>query len=797
MNMLKNYILLLSFIFVPMISFSQDIMMSGFVTDATSGEKLIGAAVVVVDSANVPSKMLSMGTATDINGYFQLTVNVGVNIMVSHLGYEKHFMKVEGTKNKSVNIKLLPLSTSLQEVEISAQTTDISRPKFNTVSISPKDMYKLPSLGGKPDVLKVAHLQPGIEGQNEATSILVVRGGNPGENLYLLDNVPLVYVNHIGGFMSVFNPEMINGMSIYKGGFPSKYGGRLSSIVEITQKQGDKSHLKGSLSVGITELSFSVEGPTKLKNSSFIVTGRKTLCDLYFLGISFVTQQLESQEYSVFYGFHDINGKFSWQPDDKNSFSINVYEGDDYLKYWSDIEDENVHQKHSFTDIWGNILTSATWNRVVSPKVYATNTISYTRYRLNSPSKYSLVSGNDTTVYNKIYGSSVNDVSARSLWKYSVNRLWQIEYGLNASWLRYVPNDYYRKSNIQTVAINEIVNAGEASVFIDNNIHLWNFIDGVIGIRISDFYSNGYNNLTFEPRVNLNFNVIKDNVFNISYMRVSQNTHLLFTQGSITNNEVWVPAGEYAPSSYSDQLSIGWKGDFANGMFSAEIDAYYKKLYNLSTYKEGYVNLEGDSDWRSKIETGGEGTSKGFEFMFKKNEGKFTGFVGYTLSKTKRVYENINNGVEYNYEFDRPHSLSVNLNYVFNKKWSVSATWNYSTGLPYTPAIGKYYVQRFDNETNRTYYDEVMVYGERNSARMRDYHRLDIGAVYSKLTKRGRKAEWTFSIYNVYNRHNPYSYYYSTDELERYGDMPRATYLRLFQVSFFPILPTASYKVYF
>lgn len=759
------------------------ITVSGFVYDAQSGESLIGTTVVTEDSD-------VKGTVTDNSGFFSLSVILPATLRVSFVGYTPTVVNVSDNSHP-IKINIEPAETTLEAVEISAEKFE--RETFNVSKLNIKQIENIPMLGGKTDIIKAAQLFPGIEATNEGSSLLIVRGGSPGENMYLFDRVPVTYVNHIGGFMSVFNPDIINGLNIYKGGFPAKYGGKLSSIVEITQKEGNKNEYKGSLSVGVTDLSFSVEGPGGLKNSSFIVTGRKTMIDFLFLGATAIAKKLEAQDFSLLYGFHDINAKYSWHPDPKNSFHINIYEGDDYMKHWVDQKYKEDKQKSSLTNIWGNILVSGSWNRVVSPKIFSSNTISYSRYRLKKTLSYKFTTPSDTMSFENQGKSILTDVSLRSDWKYSVCDKWKMEFGLNASYLQHQPNNYF--STVTDILYQEKVNAFETSVYFDNNLKLFSFLDADLGVRLVGYFTDGYYHLAAEPRANINFRLNKDHTLNLSLMRVNQNSHLLFTTGAIMNNEVWVPAGKEIPVAASDQISAGWKGYFAKDMFSAEVNVFYKNQYNLTTYKDGYNNLIGDGNWREKLVSGGRGNSMGVELMFSKNHGDFTGSIGYTLSRTTRQFDELNEGKEYLYEYDRPHSLTLNFNYRLNSKWNFNILWVYQTGAPYTPIIGQQYAP-FVLADGTIIYDEVYVYGDRNSARMRDYHRLDLGARYSYINKKGRKAEWNFSVYNAYFRKNAYYYFYSDRHAEDWnpsGYNPTKLYLQWF----FPIIPTASYKVYF
>jgi len=756
---------------------------SGFVKDKNSGETLIGAYIFEENTNNA--------TCTDNNGYFSIQVKQSNSLLITYVGYEKYTFH-NPDKDTIVHI-LLNTSNKIEEVVVKSNRTLDN----NIEQLSTQEINNIPSLGGKPDVLKTLQLIPGIQSQNEGSSLLLVRGGDPGQNLYLIDNVPIIYVNHLGGFTSVFNPDMINNIEIYKGGFPSEFGGKLSSIVNITQKEGNISKLKGNLSIGITDASFSVEGPLKFKNTSFILTGRKTLVDPLMILASSLS---DGGDYIVSYGFHDINGKFTWKPDAKNSFYINIYEGDDYLNFWSNTKDDITNEKSRLLDIWGNWLISSRWNRVVSTKLYNTNILSYTRYRLKNKQTYSISGNNEKTDFKREYLSSVSDLAFQSKWNLKINNNWNLKYGLQSSYLLHIPN-YSYQTNTSSQGVNERINSLESALYFENKVNIYNKIDARFGARLVNYFTKDFSNTAFEPRLSFNIKLHNKHSVNLTYMNVNQYAHLVFTAGDIMSNEVWIPAGKQIAPAKSNQYSIGWNSYFYDEMYEAKVSLYYKNMNNLSTYKEGYTSIMGDANWRSKVETDGSGIAKGVELFIKKNYGDYTGFLSYSFTNATRKFPNINQGVEYLFEYDRPHSGSISVSRIINNNLTFNAAWIYQTGLPYTPAIGRQYTPSTNfNEDGETYYFEAIIYGKRNSARMKDYHRLDIGVNYTTITKRGNKAIWSFSVYNIYNRHNPYYYYYNTDNSgELYNPATWNEYksLALYQVSFFPLMPTFSYKVFF
>lgn len=757
------------------------ISVSGFVKDKDNGERLIGANVTETGTPN--------GTMTDYNGYFNLVVKDNPAMRISFIGYEEQEILLQGSNDTIIDVALARNVEQLSEVTISAER----KRNVNVSTLDYAQMTQTPSLGGKPDVIKALQLLPGISSQKEGSSLMIVRGGDPGQNLYLFDNVPIIYVNHLGGFMSVFNPEIINNIDVYKGGFPSRYGGKLSSVMDITQREGDYSKYKGSLSVGITDLSFNFEGPAGFKNSSFIVGARKTLFDplMALLQLSPIAEG----DYLMAYGFHDFNGKFSWKPDQKKSLSLNLYQGDDYLNYWS-----LKKEKYRMGDIWGNWLISARYNTILSSRLFSSTSLSFTRYRLREFMKYNVPNQDTAITFKESYKSTVRDLSFRSGMKFTASERWFAEFGIQSSFLSMVPNETY----ISTQAVQQQtkpVNSFETAIYADNKFKLKDKWSITPGFRINYHITHGFSDLSFEPRLNADMQLSKNHTISISYMKVSQYSHLVFTTGSIMNNEVWIPAGEKIPPAKSDQITAGWNGSFMNGKFTSELSFYYKDMYNLSTYKDGYTSLTGDNNWITKVETGGKGKSMGVEFLIRKNSGNWTGFISYVRSKTTRQFLNINGGKQYLFDYNRPNNLSVNLNRKLKDNLNLNLVWIYQSGLPFTEAIGRQYIPSvIDDRLGNDFFYEALIYGNRNGARMRDYHRLDVGLTWSRYNKRNNKVDWNFSIYNLYNRHNPVFYYYNSSKSMNYGN-PQWNHdfrpLSLYQLSLFPVMPSISCKIYF
>lgn len=751
------------------------IQISGFVRDGLSGEVLISATVWVKDQ--------NIGTTTDNRGYFNLLVEYPCTLSFSYTGFVTQHLNIMQEKDSIVTIKM-ESGVTLNEITLTAPHEKI----YEKTRLSAQELSRIPTLGAKPDVIKALQLLPGVQTHSEGMSLMMVRGGEPGQNLYLLDNVPLIYVNHLGGLLSVFNPDMINSVDFYKGNFPARQGGKLSSIVDITQREGDISKHQGSFSLGLTDASFCFEGPLFNKKLSYIITARKTLTDPLLAGFS----TLSDGNYAVVsYGFHDINAKLCYRPDERNILSLNLYQGDDYLNYWTKPWKMNRDEKSHIYQLWGNWLISGRWNRVFNSKLYVESILSYSRYRNKSAQKYSYQEQEINRFIGIVNKSSVNDLSFRTAWKYYFLKNWDIEFGGHAGHFVYLPNYHYNSTSGSSPMVDEY-NSIESALYLDNKIRIFPRIMFQPSMRLSNFSNMGENFTEIEPRINLSYLFNSNQSLNINYMRVSQNSHLVFAQTQLLKREVWLPATSELAPEISNQYSLSWNGNFENAKYSAETNIYYKKMEQLVTLKEGHENSIDITGIENKIEKDGVGIAYGVEFMIKKNLGEWTGALSYGLSYADRTFANINSGKSYEFDFNRPHSFSLNLNHDLNNNWNMSIVWIIQSGTPYTPALGKQYT--IDPETGVS--NIVLIYGPKNSQRMQPYHRLDLGLNHHITTKRGNRAVWTYSVYNVYNHINPYDYYYDNDNSREnliYFSQP----LKLYKIGLFTLIPSIAYKVYF
>lgn len=751
---------------------------SGYVYDAKTKETIIGA--------NVFDTIGIVGTCTNTQGYFSLITQSSV-LKVSFVGYETNYVDIRSHKDEILNIYLDESIEQLQQVEVSAQIENY----MNAPKLDIKDIKQLPAIGGQPDVLRATRILPGIQTQNEMSSLLVIRGGDPGQNMYLLDNTELLSVNHLGGIMSVFNPDVIKEVQIYKGGFPAKYGGKLSSIIDITQRSGNASEFKGALGIGITDLNLSLEGKLG-ENTTYILNGRKTVFDALMYGLTAIG---DGNPAILFYGFYDASMKISWTANDKNKFHFNIFQGDDYIH---SLSKKNEYDKNNLEfnrkNHWGNFALAGSWNYTANSKLFGRTVLSYTRYRVRD---FESFDSDTIRAYEKRFLSSVDKLSLNSIWAYRISNAWRVDAGLHSSFGYYTPYNYNitgESSSFSKVS-NEILNN---AVSLSNKLYLSNFLNADIGVRATNYTYSDVNEFALEPRFNISFDMKKYGLINLDYMHVSQTSHLFLSPGIIYVNETWLPATKGVPVSKSKQYSVSWSKNFHNNMFAFNIGAYHKDMSDLITAKSVHFDAKSLEKWENIVETNGVGTVQGIELMLKKNYGRFTGIISYHLSHATRQFENINNGEVYVYEFNRPHDFSIFASYELNEKWTFSAAWCYQSGLPYTPVVGRQMILDPNHEDGYNYY-EAFIYGERNSEQMKAFHRLDIGFTYKTLTKKRKlPCEWTFSLYNAYNRHNSNYYYYNNnDGPSTPHNYDKFIHYDMYQMSIFPIIPGISYKVWF
>lgn len=772
--MYKNIFFIFLLLFFSSSVLYAQVNFSGYVRDASTKENLIGATVW--------NSTASSGAATNTQGYFNVRVHENDTILISYVGYNSKKI-VAKSANELEEFLLQPSYESLKVVNV---TASYLAPQ-NMHRLKPQEIASIPSIGAVNDVIKAVQTYPGFNAQNEGSSQLVVRGGRPGENMYMIDEIPIIYVNHLGGFLSVFNSDIINSVDLYKEGFPARYGGKLSSIVGITQREGHANKFERRFTLGPMFGSMVVGGPIKSDKLTYIVSVRKTFFDgLMALG----TTLSAANTFTLAYGFHDINSKITYKPNLKNTLSLSLYQGDDYINYWTRFESDGFAARGRRQTTWGNWLIAARWRKLYSNKLSSDLSLSYTQYRLKYKNVFERADSTEIPLVNNRFSSKLAEVRLQQKYDYDAKDWLSLEWGLEVYSRLFSPNQV---NNIDFSSPVATYNTFQADPYMQTRMQFLEYSHLSIGGRLNSYFNQNYNAVDFSPRLSAFLGLNKNNHFTLHYDRTFQYAHLLFTGGFIASNEIWVPAYKDAPRSMVDQYSVGFKSRKIWNQLDLDINLYQKYFNNITIYKDGIANIFGDANWQNKVIGNGSGRGRGLELMLSRKGKSYSGHIAYTLSNTTYQFNEINDGKAFKYDFNRPHVLSINFSKPLNEKIALSANWTYQSGLPYTPAIGKRLMPDPDEDIPNV----VLIYGERNSATMRDFHRLDLGMTYKKLSKRGRDVLWTFSIYNVYNRLNAYAnfYHYSSSTSTIYDLDFRDQSINRYHKSFFPIIPSFTYSI--
>lgn len=755
--------------------YAQYTNISGYIKDAETGETLAGAVININGTT----------TATTANAFgfynFRLPANDTLNIVVSYIGYKKTMKSIITTENKVVHF-FLESNNVLHEVEVVADKIErIDKIAQNSIIHIPiKDIKLMPQLFGESNLLKSLQMLPGIGSGNEGSSGIFVRGGSPDQNLILLDDIPLYYVSHYGGFFSAFNSDALSNVTVIKGGFPAKYGGRLSTVLDIRMKDGNNQKFQGSASIGLLSSKASIQGPIVKGKSSYMLSFRKS-------NIDYLMRTITSLETGTGMGisFYDLNAKVNHQLSDKNRLYVSFYSGNDRF-FAKTSPRSNFGFEAEYNNRWGNYAASTRWNHIFGHRLFSNITLLATQYHL----AYTNESSDSVSFIHNEFKSSITDFGAKADFEWNINQLFSLKYGGVSTLHRFNPGIF----NLQfddsvTIYNSKQVESIETDFYAENSFSIRNWFSGNIGFRYSIYQSDNKKYFSWQPRINLRLALTTNLSVKSSYATVNQNLHLLTNSGMGMPTDLWVPATPKASPEQAVQYTLGMASSVFKNRFELSIEAYYKEMKNLIAYSEGTSFFTGQY-WEDKIEIAGKGLSKGVEFLLQKKNGNTTGWLAYTLSKTTRQFENINSGNEYLFKYDQTHNFNFVLNEQVSDKWTFSIQWVFRTGTPVTVPVSRYSVINY--AWYNGYYDfnsEGHVYNGRNSYRFLNYHRLDVGVTYKKEKKKG-VAEWNFSIYNAYGRINPSYYEYDHNTYNNNSTRIRA-------ISLFPFLPSVSYSFWF
>ena len=761
------------FLISTCVSYAQgNLTISGYVSDAESGETLIAANIY--NKAN-----LNEGITSNAYGFYSLSLAPGkYTIVFSYLGYQEVEREIDLKENVRLNIKMNQ-GVLVEEVVVTAEeeNEEVQNTEMGTIELDALAVRKIPAIFGEVDILKSLQLLPGVLSVGEGNAGFYVRGGGPDQNLVLLDEAVVYNSGHMLGFFSVFNPDAIKNTTLIKGGMPAYYGGRLSSVVDIQMKDGNDQKFSIEGGVGIIASRLTFQGPIHKGKTSFILTGRRTyLFDL-------LQPALKKTDFAgTNYFFYDLNAKINHRFSDKDRLYISSYFGRDKLIYNQENRGFGIELPY------GNATATIRWNHLFSDKLFMNLSGIYNKYDF----KFEAFQDNFT---GEIF-SGVEDWNGKLDFDYFINPSHHMKFGLNYTFHELTPNildatdgNVVFENNLEPKYGHEI------AAYVQDDMKLGKSLKANIGLRVSSFTQVGpYTNLegnefgkgekvkaysALEPRFSLNYTINETTSLKGGLTFSTQYLHLVSNSTSTLPADVWVASSDLVKPQKGIQYALGFFKNFDNGMFESSIEVYYKDLKNQIDYRESYVDNARQVEEEFVF---GEGRSYGMELFLKKIKGKLNGWIGYTLSRTERWFDEIENGRVFPTTYDRTHDLSIVLNYAASKKWDFGASFVYGTGRAFTPIESVFFIEQRPN-TN---------YGPRNSERLEDYHRLDLSATYTPKpdSQKAFKSSWTFSLYNAYNRKNPFFLYTSSDTNFGAG----STSLNAYKVTLFPTIPSITWN---
>ena len=757
------------------------ITIKGYVTDVKSGERLIGTSLFVTET--------SQGTTSNVFGFFSLTLDLdSVELIISHAGYISESRKLSLAEDMELNIAMQQRVIMNEIVVVNAESKTNTQNKTipGKISVSSTLIKSIPALFGEADVLKSLQLLPGIQAGNEGISGFNVRGGSSDQNLILLDGVPVYNAMHAFGLFSVFNADAVHNVEVLKGGFPASYGGRLSSVIDVQMKEGDKYHLHGEGGLGLIFSKLILEGPLRKGKSSFLVSCRRTYADLLIKPI----QRLSKDPNRLSTYFSDLMVKTNFPLSGSDRIYLSFYTGED--KYLSKVKKalgygRAADQLSTYGFSWGNITGMVRWNHEFSKKWFTNLTFNYSHFSFNALARNDQ---KDTSYINHFsqekYLSSIKDYSV----KYDIDFLPSpdhfIKFGLAATLHHYRPGERSFFQSDTVVKANWVIKssslyAGEYDLYAEDDIRFSTRMKANLGVRLSGFNTSGDGFISVQPRLSWIYKVNNRWSLKASAVKMSQYIHLLTNSNMGLPTDLWLPVTKLAPPQRSWQGSTGISFN-PDQSLEASMEIYYKKLENVIEYKEGAGFSTTSNNWEEVIDIG-KGKTYGSEWFIQKRKGKLTGLVSYTLSWSRRKFANINGGREFPFKYDKRHELKTAFVFRPSSKFELGCDWILSSGNAISLPVA-YYTDPYTN-------NRVDIYSGRGDFRMPLYHRMDISMKLMKQKKKFLRT-WVISIYNVYDHHNPFYIF------NAYQYVSGTTYRSVFkQVSLFPILPTISYQYKF
>ncbi len=770
---------------VSIVKAQDKVTLSGYIRDATNGEELIGVTVYV--------KETQTGGISNAYGFYSLTLPKGTyNIIYSFIGLKNVEKEIVLDNNQSLNIELEEAALELNEVVVIGEREDekIVNIQMSKNELDMAQIKKLPALFGEPDIIKTIQMLPGVISAGEGTSSFFVRGGSADQNLILIDEAPVYDPSHLFGLFSVFNADVIKDSELYKGGIPARYGGRLSSILDVRTKDGNNKEFGGEAGIGLLASSLMLEGPIKKDESSFIVSARRSYVDLFLKA---------ANEDNLVY-FYDVNAKVNWRANNKNRFFLALYAGRDDFKFGDE-----------FGFDWGNRTATFRWNHLFSDKLFSNTSLIASRF------DYGLASTSSSNGFD--WDSDLTEYSFKQDLNYFINPKLTLDFGYHLTYRLFSPGiivpeegSIFKRTELQKeyaldhalyaglehqvseklsfqygARLSVFQNIGEQMVYTYQDIS-----NNSEPIRIDSTQYGSFENIktyvNFEPRFAARYILNESTSLKASYNRMVQNTHLISSGTVPLPFNTWAPSSGYLRPQKADQLAIGYFKNLKNNKYEFSAEAYYKDIQNVTDFADNaqiFFNKDLVTEYRQ-----GDSEAYGLELMIQKRKGDFTGFISYTLSRATRTVPEVNQGREFFANHDRRNSLNVVATYDYNEKWTFGGNFTYGTGRPITLPSGSY-------EFGDGYIPDVIT--ERNGYRLQDFHRVDLSATLTPRRNAVKKYEtsWVFSIYNAYSRKNPFSVYTRValdDDDNIIGD---GTQKEARLIYLFPILPSVTYNITF
>ena len=793
-------------------SLAQDkFTISGYLNEEETGEDLIGANIFI--------KELLQGTSTNQYGFYSITIPEGTyNLIFSYLGYQNFTQTIELNKDTRLNIPLKNAAITAEEVVIESERPEenINSGQMGSVTLEVSQIKALPALMGEVDILKTIQLLPGVQSSGEGNSGFYVRGGGPDQNLILLDEAVVYNASHLFGFFSVFNADAVKNMKLIKGGMPANYGGRLASVLDISMKEGNSKKWEVEGGIGAISSKLTVQGPIKKDVCSFIVSGRRTYIDL-LLPLFTKGEKAKAFEGTGYY-FYDLNTKINYKISDKDRLFLSGYFGRDVFNF------SQGDNGFSTKVPWGNATASMRWNHLFNEKLFMNTSLIFTDYDFSFE-----IGQSDFEL--KLF-SGVRDYNAKLDFNYYPTVRHNVKFGGNYTFHIFTPSSATARQGEVEFDTGEIIRqyAHEGAVYINDEFDLTDKIKLNGGLRYSFFnqvgpftryQQDGLGDITdtitynrnegiqfysgLEPRFTARYQLNSTSSIKAAYTFNYQYIHMSSLSGVSLPADLWISSSDIVKPQEGTQYAAGYFKNFLDNKYESSVELYYKTMKNVVEYKEGYLPGDNVMNNTDNNLTFGDGLSYGAEFFLKKRTGDLNGWIGYTISKTTRIFDDINDGEVFPTKYDRRHDLSIVAAYDIkrsktktdvdtmatkgfkswfkSKNWTFSASFVYATGDAITLPVSRYIFE--GNIVNE--------YGQRNSFRMPSYHRMDVGVTWSGKQRKKYESSWNLSVYNVYSRANPYFIYFDNE-----GEWDQGTLqIKAMQVSLFPIIPSITWNFKF